>query len=138
MYQFFSFLPIIVGNPVIQCIFPVKYVSLVIAQNNKHQTVFAVYGENGCTFFLRICLFQRIQIFDSCKLLKLLFLFSENKITGTEWEVNGQNINADLPVREVSVIWKYFLTQNFLSVFKILIVSKAGLWNSRRSAQLFI
>ena len=99
--------------PVIQCYFPAKYVCLVFPPNNKHQTVFAVYGEIGCTFFLRICLFQRIQIFDSCKLLKLLFLFSENKITGTEWEVNGQNINADLPVREVSVIWKHFLSQNF-------------------------
>ena len=52
--------------PVIQCIFPVKYVSLVIAQNNKHQTVFAVYGEIGCTLFLRIGLCQRIFFNISC------------------------------------------------------------------------
>ena len=46
--------------PVIQCYFPAKYVCLVIAQNNKHQTVFVVHGENDCTLSLRIGLFQRI------------------------------------------------------------------------------
>ena len=66
---------------------------MVIAQNNKHQTVFVVHGENDCTLSLRIGLFQRIQIFDKFLLFKSYYI--SNKITGTIWQVKGQKIKAD-------------------------------------------